>query len=51
MYLVICIRHFAKNDPEVHVEVYVHDRYMFAKHVPALKPLCTKAFPKVEVYV
>ena len=24
---------------------------MFAKHVPVLKPLCTKAFPKVEVYV
>lgn len=24
---------------------------MFVKHVPALKPLCTKAFPKVEVYV
>ena len=24
---------------------------MFAKHVPVKKPLCTKAFPRIEVYV
>ena len=29
----------------------VYDRYMFAQHVPALKPRSTKGLQRVEVYV